>query len=296
MGKVYDALRRAEEQRTQRIQETTDSAAGIPAPVPASVVAPGAVPAANTGARAPARARKEGSLLASLRGRSSGAALASASDLNKRRIALLQPESVVAEQFRTLRGRIDSLAATRPICTIAVTSANRGDGKTLAAISLSAVTAMQPGRRVLLIDCDMRDPGVSTSLGLRVEAGLAEVLSGTASIDDAICKADGADLDVLAVRSVPQNPSELLASTAMVDLLAKVSEVYDRVVVDLPPTLGLPDAKGMSELCDGVVFMVRADQTPAGDVETAIEILGRDRIIGLVMNGESAESAPYARD
>ena len=291
MGKVYDALRRAEEQRSQRIQETAESAA--PMPVPASAVMPSG--AAEISAAPPARERKAGSLLAGLRSGSAAAAPESAGDLNKRRIALLQPESYVAEQFRSLRGRLDSLAATRPLGTVAVTSARRGDGKSLAAISLAAVTAMQPGRSVLLLDCDLRSPGVAASLGLRVDAGLAEVLTGGASVEEAICKADGVDLDVLAVRGQPQNPSELLASENMVQLIRDVSGSYDRVVVDLPPVLGLPDAKTAAELCDGVVFVVRADRTPAPDVEAAIEILDRSRVVGLVMNGASDEGALYLK-
>ena len=289
MGKVYDALRRAEEQRSQRIQETAESAAPMPAPA----VVPSAV--AGTPAAAPAPGRKAASVLAGLRSGGAHAAHESASDLNKRRIALLQPESFVAEQFRTLRARLDALAATRPVGTIAMTSARRGDGKTLGAISLAAVTAMQPGRRVLLMDCDLRSPGVASSLGLRVDAGLAEVLTGGATLEEAICKVDGASLDVLAVRSLPQNPSELLASEAMSELIGKVSAAYDRVVLDLPPVLGLPDAKSASELCDGVVFVVRADRTPAPDVEAAIEILDRGRIVGLVMNGASDEGASYLK-
>ena len=282
MGKVYEALRRAEEQRSQRIQPTADSAAAVPAPEAAEEVV-----------QTPVRARKTGSRLASLRMGSAEAAPESAGELNKRRIALLQPESFVAEQFRTLRARLDSLAATRPVGTIAMTSARRGDGKTLAAISLAAVTAMQPGRRVLLVDGDLRSPSVAASLGLRVDAGLAEVLSGGAGLEEATCRADGVELDVLAVRSLPKNPSELLASDAMSQLMSEVASAYDRVIVDLPPTLGLPDAKTVAELCDGVVFMVRANHTPAPDVEAAIEILDRNRVVGLVMNGAAQEGAPY---
>jgi capsular exopolysaccharide synthesis family protein len=286
MGKVYDALRRAEEQRAERVQETVDSGGAMPLAIPA-------VPeASGMDTPAPAPARRKSSLLDKLRS-ATASTTESASDLNKRRIALLQPESFVAEQFRTLRARLDSLGETRPVGTVAITSARRGEGKTMAAISLAAVTAMQPGRRVLLIDCDLRAAAVASALGLRVDAGLAEVLSGSAGLEEAICKADGTDLDVLAVRGTPSNPSELLASESMARLLGAASQAYDRVVLDLPPVLGIPDAKSVSGLCDGVVFMVRAGVTPSNDVEGAIEILDRTRILGLVMNGEATEAQPY---
>ena len=219
----------------------------------------------------------------------------SASDLNKRRVALLQPDSFVAEQFRTLRARLDSIAATRPVETVAITSARAGDGKTMASISLAAVNAMQPGARVLLIDCDLRMPAVASSLGLRVDAGLMEVLNGSATLEQAIKRPDQSQLDVLPVRGLPSNPSELLGSDAMRALLQDVAGKYDRVVLDLPPTLGLPDAKIVSEICDGIVFVVRADETPASDVEAAIEVLDRSRILGLVMNGLVGETTGYAR-
>jgi len=280
MGKVYDALRRAEEQRAQRIQEATDAGA-VPAGA-ADAAVPTAAPLVEPAPRSEQKLRSKAAEMPS----------GGAAELNKRRIAILQPESVAAEQFRTLRARIDAMAATRTIRSIAVTSARRGDGKSTAAISLAAVTAMQPGRRVLLVDCDLRSPCIGASLGLRVDAGVAEVLAGSASLEQAVCRADGVDLDVLAVRSLPQNPSELLASRGMADLLDSATSAYDRVVLDLPPTLGLPDAKSASELCDGIVFMVRADHTPAPEVQAAVEILGRDRIIGLVMNG-GTEAAAY---
>jgi capsular exopolysaccharide synthesis family protein len=221
------------------------------------------------------------------------AAPESASALNKRRITLLQPESFVAEQFRSLRARIDSLAATRPVRTLAVTSALPGDGKSLAAIGLAVVNSMQPGRRTLLVDCDLRQPALAASLGLRVDAGLAEVLAGEATIEEAVLRVEGSELDVLPVRTIPPNPSELLASEGMVRLLESLAGQYDRIILDLPPTLGLPDAKTISEVCDGVVFVVRADVTPEPEIASALEVIDRRRVLGLVRNGAEPTSSRY---
>ena len=290
MGKVYDALRRAEEQRAQRLQETAD--AGVAPAVP--LVNESAVDTATPAAAPSAPARRARSVLGGLTGESRSEP-ESAAELNKRRVALLQPDSFAAEQFRSLRARIDSIGATRPVRTIAITSARAGDGKTMAAISLAAVSAMQPGARVLLVDCDLRMPSVAQSLGLRVDAGLMEVLQGTATLPQAVSRADASALEVLPVRGRPSNPSELLGSPAMKQLLEQAATSYDRIVLDLPPTLGLPDAKIVSQLSDGVVFVVRADETPAGDVEAAIEVLERDRVLGLVMNGMTAEINAYSR-
>jgi capsular exopolysaccharide synthesis family protein len=199
---------------------------------------------------------------------------------------MLQPESYVAEQFRSLRGRLDSLAAQQPLRTIAVTSALAGEGKTTAAVNLALVSAMSVGRRVLLVDCDLRRPNVHQSLGLRVDAGLGELLEGQATLEEAITEVQGSPVEVLPVRSLPPNPSELLASSRMTELVEQLAQRYDRVILDVPAVLGLPDAKTVTDLCDGMIFVVKADSTAADEVTTALEVVDQRRVLGLVLNGE----------
>jgi capsular exopolysaccharide synthesis family protein len=290
MGKVYDALRKAEEQRARRLHEAAELAPPAPASAPDVAVPPHAEPELAPSPRVePARpafpAPRERRL----------APTASADAHNKRRIVVLQPESAIAEQFRSLRARIDALAEKRPLRTIAVTSALPDEGKTMAAISLAAVSAMQLARKVVLVECDLREPTIAAALGLRLDAGLSELLEGDAPLERAIQRAPGTALDVLAVRGVPRNPSELLASEAFRRLLEQLAARYDRVILDLPPTLGLPDAKTVSGLCDGTVFVVHADTTSQHDAESALEVLGRERILGLVMNGAETAAASYVK-
>ena len=207
MAKVYDALRRAEEERSAR--------SGAPSTAPST-------PLDFEPARPQPRARRRRVPSLWKRLVASAGSSEPTGDFNKRRISLLQPDSYVAEQFRSLRGRIDALSVQRPIRTIAVTSPLSGEGKTTAAINLALVTSLSLGRRVLLIDCDMRKPKIHQALGLRPEAGLAEVLSDEVSLDAAILKVEGMNLEVLAVRGKPQNPSELLASPRMRELVEEV--------------------------------------------------------------------------
>ncbi len=278
MGKVYDALRKAEEQRSRRLQEAAEAN-----PAPGDLGAPGgAVAAAATPFQR-------------LRDDARPASAESGDAHNKRRIVLLQPESAVAEQFRSLRARIDALAETRPLRTIAVTSTMPGEGKTMASISLAAVSAMQLGAKVVLVECDLREPTIAAALGLRLDAGITEVLVDGAPLERAIQRAPGSALDVLAVRGRPANPSELLSSDAFRNLITQLANRYERVILDLPPTLGLPDAKTVSGLCDGTVFVVRADETPQRDIEAALEVLGRERVLGIVMNGADSPSDTYAK-
>jgi capsular exopolysaccharide synthesis family protein len=279
MAKHYEALQRAEVERRRR---ATGSEPGPMAPSAFE----------GTAISPPARKEKPG-ILARWFARAKSAPGEAPSDANKRRIALLQPDSYVAEQYRSLRGRLDSLASQRPLKTIAVTSANAGEGKSTCSVNLATVTAMSVGRSVLLVDCDLRRPKVHWTLGLQPQAGLAEVLLGQATVDEAITKLDGLDLDVLPVRMIPSNPSELLASPEMRRLIEEVARRYDRVVLDTPACLGLPDAKSISELCDGLVMVVRAGVTPKEDVQAALDILDRRRVVGLVLNGSEATREQY---
>lgn len=279
MAKHYEALQKAEAERKRK-------ATGQTAPV--------APVEWDTTPQTAARTRRGASgLLRLFKREAEPQGANSSAEINKRRISLLQPDSFVAEQFRTLRGRIDSLATQRPIKTIAITSASEGEGKSTAAINLAAVTAMSVGRQVLLLDCDMRRPTLHTSLGIEPNAGLAEVLLDQASIEDAVHKVEGLNMDLLPVRSRPSNPSELLGSAQMRSLIEEVASRYDRVIIDTAPTLGLPDTKIVSELCDGLVIVVRAGVTPRTDVEAALEVLDRRRVLGVLLNGTSEEQQSY---
>ena len=279
MAKVYDALQRAEEERKRASGDTT------------TVAAPLDVPAAPARTRAkPTKQPLLDRMLGVFRRRRTRD---TAAEVNKRRISVLQPDSYVAEQFRALRGRIDALSAQSPVRTLVVSSPLAGEGKTTASINLACVTAMSVGRRVLLIDCDMRKPKVHQALGLRPEAGIAEVLAGEVSFEDALVHVDGMNLDVLAVRGKPSNPSELLGSPKMRQLVAAAAESYDRVILDTPAALGVPDAKAVAEIADGIVMVVRADVTLQQDLEAAIETLDRRRLLGLVLNGAHVDHGRY---
>ena len=278
MPKHYEALQRAEQERRRKVS-------GVDSPLPAAVSFENA--AAPVG-----QAKRPGLFSRIFSGRKAQVA-EGAAEANKRRISLLQPDSYVAEQYRSLRGRIDSLASQRPLKILAVTSANSGEGKSTCSVNLAAVTAMSVGRSVLLIDCDLRRPKIHWTLGLQPQVGLAEVLLNQATVDDAIQKLDGINLDVLPVRTIPSNPSELLASPEMKRLIEDVAGRYDRIILDTPACLGLPDAKSISEICDGLVMVVRAGVTPKEEVQAALDILDRRRVVGMVLNGSEATREQY---
>lgn len=278
MGKVYDALRRAEEQRLQ-VSGEPQALARPPA---------AALDAAERATQRPWFWKRWIQLR-----RREQAVREDPGSGNKRRISMLRPDSFAAEQFRTLRARLDSVGTQHPLRTIAIASALPGEGKTLAAVNLAVVSAMSLGRRVLLVDCDLRRPRVHTTLGLAPESGLAEVLKDNATLSEAVIKVEGLNLEVLGVRGQPPNPSELLASTRMRSLVEEAARGYDRVIFDVPPTLGLPDAKTVCDLSDGVVLVVRAGSTRSEDVAATLDVIDRRRVLGLVLNGLEDSARRY---
>lgn len=280
MANVYEALQRAERERDRK---ASGEDFGLTSPAAQWEDAP-----------RPRPERTKPGLLKRLFTRNSGPSESSlASEINKRRISIIQPNSFVAEQYRTLRGRIDSLSTQQPITTIAVTSANAGEGKSTCAINLAVVTSLSVGRKVLLIDSDLRRPKIHTSVGLDPKTGLGEILLGQATLDEAIIPVEGLGLDVLAVRNQPPNPSELLASEEMRTMLAEAADRYDRVIVDTPASLGLPDSKTICEYCDGVVVVVRANVTTRDDVLATLELMDRRRVLGMLINGTTLTRKQY---
>ena len=154
----------------------------------------------------------------------------------------------------------------------------------MASVNLAVVTGMSVGRKVLLIDCDLRRPKIHKTLGIEAECGLAEVVQGECAFEEGVQTVASLGIDVLPVCSLPGNPSELLASAQMRETLAKACEQYDHVILDTPACLGLSDTKTISELSDGILVVVRADVTRREDVDALMEILDRRKMIGMVLN------------
>src|SRR4029078_975880 len=147
----------------------------------------------------------------------------------------LDPKSVAAESCRALRTNILFMSPDRPIRTMVVTSPSPQEGKTTTAINLG-VTMAEAGGRVLLIDTDMRRPRIHRSFGVGNQTGISTVIVGKATLEDAIKRTDVPNLDVLTCGPVPPNPSELLHTDRFRDVLADCGRIYDRIILDSPPT------------------------------------------------------------
>jgi len=205
-----------------------------------------------------------------------------------RLVALAAPESVAAEQYRVLLGRIDRAALARPLRTIVITSCARGEGRTVTATNL-ALTAARDGREVVLVECDLRRPSVAGLLDLAPRPGLAEVVEGRAELPQALTRVDG--LTVLCAGEAGDIPA-VVRSPRLPTPLDTLRASFSLVILDAPPALTLSDAGRLASTADGIVLVVRAGETPRDVVRMAVDALP-DRLLGIVLNGVAEPG--YAR-
>ena len=216
--------------------------------------------------------------------------------VNRNVVSLTAPASTAAEQFRSLYYRLERMRELKPTKVISITSALPNEGKTLASVNLALTAARaNPDRRILLIDADLRRSGVGPMLGIRSKPGLAELLSGDAEIKDVVRRFKSTRLAVIPGGSSPEEPAQLLASARMKHLMKMVRENFDEIYVDLPPTLPFADAAILGGQSDGVLMVIRANETPFKQVNAAIEQLAGAPILGCVLNGAEVTSAPYGK-
>lgn len=190
-----------------------------------------------------------------------------------------------AEAIRRLRTNLSYMDVDNPPRAIVVTSPKQGDGKSTVAANLAAAIALS-GQRVTLVDCDLRRPNVSRSLGLDDTVGLTDVLAGRVQLVDAVQEhPEITGLSVLTSGSRPPNPSEILGSQAMRGIVADLSRV-GMVVMDAPPLLPVTDAAVVAHSADGALITVSAGRTLDTELTSAIEHLHavHARPLGVILN------------
>ena len=175
-----------------------------------------------------------------------------------------------------------------------VTSTRTGEGKTTTAANLALGFGLEREGLTCLVDADLRTPRVHTVFRGAGQFGLAEVLEGDAKLDEALVAVPDTRLMVLPVRALPTAPSELLASRAMLALVAELHTRFHTVIFDTPPVLGLPDTVTLVDLCDASLFVVGAGLAPRDEVESALERLDASKVVGVVLNRCASSEIPYA--
>ncbi|MEM9191275.1 MAG: polysaccharide biosynthesis tyrosine autokinase [Myxococcota bacterium] len=204
------------------------------------------------------------------------------------------PRSSMAEACRSLRTNLTFLAAEKPLRTLLVTSPSPAEGKTTVAINL-AIALAQGGKRVLLVDSDLRRPRLHKTFRIRTGTGLTSMLVGGENASKAVASTDIPGLSVLPCGPIPPNPAELLLGSRFGELLEELQNSYDTVIFDSPPLGPVTDATVIGPQVDGVLVVLRAGQTHRKAVMVALRQL-RDvsaRIVGGVLNGIDTSDGRY---
>jgi capsular exopolysaccharide synthesis family protein len=201
--------------------------------------------------------------------------------------SILDAGTMAGEQFRFLRARLGLLQRQQGIKKLLITSSLPGEGKTFVACCLAGILAQEPGKRVLLIDADLRMPKTGKELGLGSESefvGLTQILQRTHKLQESLLKLSGMDLFYLPPGEIPQNPSELLASNNLERIIREAAELFDWVIIDSPPVISVADPAHLAVFCDTVLMVVHANKTPSKLIQKALETIGKNHICGILLN------------
>jgi non-specific protein-tyrosine kinase len=215
----------------------------------------------------------------------------SAGRLEESLIALRDPRSPAAEAYRTLRTNIQFSSLDKPIKTLLVTSTAPDEGKSTTLANL-AVTIAQSEQRVLLVDCDLRRPGLHTLFGLPNEQGLTNVILDQGEEPLPLQATSVPGLRLLSSGPLPPRPADLLGSRRMEALIQRLSDEADMLLFDTPPVIAVTDAAVLASRLDGVLLVLQAGKTRRDRAREARRLLEKVKanIIGVVLNNARLEA------
>ena len=215
------------------------------------------------------------------------------SDMTPRK-ALENPRSAFAEAYRSVRTALQFSTSSGVPRTLLVTSSVPNEGKSTTALTLAQNFA-QLGKRVLLIDADLRNPSLHRTLGLDNGSGLSNCLAGAAKPQDVIRPQDEQNLDVMTSGPLPPNPAELLSGAKMLSLLTVAMSKYDQIIIDGPPTMGIADAPILSHIAKGTLLIVDAGRTRRDVARDAVKRLrsAHAHLLGALLTKCDARTGGY---
>jgi capsular exopolysaccharide synthesis family protein len=205
-------------------------------------------------------------------------------------IAVSQPRSAYAEQYRSLRTRILQAGERMQMRAFVVTSSGVAEGKTLTALNLAWLLAQTEGVRALIIDSDLRRPCATEYLGIDAPVGLSEVLGGRLALEDAIVRLEPAGLYLLPGGQPRDDVAELLSGPSYARLLSEVRRTFDYIIIDAPPLGIFTDANVLMNRADAALLVVRAGKTRYSALDRLLEQIPRERLMGVILN--RAEGQP----
>ena len=214
--------------------------------------------------------------------------------LPRKLITIVNPMAVVSEQFKTIRTNINFSMPDKDLKTLLITSSTPGEGKSTIS-SNAAVVFTQEGKKVLIVDADMRKPTMHHTFKLNNVNGLANVLTRQAIIADVIQESGIEGLSVMTSGPIPPNPAELLTSQMMTSVMQDLARDYDLIIFDAPPILSVTDAQILSNKCDGTILVVNSGTAEKAGVVKAKEALlaSQANILGVVLNNFKLERDHY---
>jgi capsular exopolysaccharide synthesis family protein len=204
-----------------------------------------------------------------------------------------KPRSIEAEAYRTLRTNIQYSSIDKEIKSIVVTSACAMEGKSTVSGNL-ALSFAQNGKKVIIVDCDLRKPSIHRKFNISNLCGFSEVMIGKETLENAIQKYKP-NLHILTSGKIPPNPSEMINSTTMNNILEELKQEYDIVVIDSPPLEAVTDGQILSTKVDGTILVLKAGESKIESVKEAKNLLNKvgANILGLVINQVSKNKKKY---
>jgi protein-tyrosine kinase len=279
MSRMQNILEKAEREgavrRVVTLPEPPAGATLVPGePIPAFVAPPVVVVTAPAATAVPSPATPPRAV--------SGTAL------NSRLVTAHSPASRAAEQYRSLRTRIIHADQVGPVHVVLITSPWRGEGKSLTAANLSLTMAQEYQRRICVVDADLRAPQLRALFGLPEGPGLTDVLTGRASLEDALVTLPEYNLTILPAGTAVEDPAELLGTTTMRRTIDTLRSQFDRVVMDTPAATPLADVSVLTSLVDSVVLVVKAGVTSRPAIQDAVAAIDASKLLGVVLNQTAA--------
>ena len=198
-----------------------------------------------------------------------------------------QPSSFISEQFKTLKVRLHELSLKKQVKVITVSSSSANEGKSLICTNLGLCFAKDPNRRVILLDCDLRKPTIHQHLGISIEPGLYGYLS-EGNLQSYFYMRRLGRLFFMTAGEITNDPIELLSQDKLAELIKSLKRDFDMVIIDTPPIGLVSDGKIMTKLSDGLILVVRSNQTTYNDLERSCKMLDQDKLIGVVLNDVQA--------
>lgn len=211
---------------------------------------------------------------------------AAAGAVDEHVIAFHYPRSGLAENFKQIRLVIQNMLPEGDNRVLMFTSAYRGEGKTTAVLNFAAAVALDPSRRAIVVDADLREPRVHSLLGMRMRAGFSDLLVTDAPVESVTVPSPIPGLAVILSGELPPNPGELFGNERTRQVFAELKQKYDCVVVDTPPVLPVADTIHMAPFADGVVLIVEAARTSRKRIQRAIQLLNNANasVMGFLLN------------